>query len=204
GADTFGQPKHGYTLARRDGARPVRARPERVAVSDRPASRACAIDAGRSVMVSPAGSGEQAAGLVQVDRAAGRQARGEPVRLLPVVKPLRGGGGAVRVDLARVVQRAHLAVVVTGVVDAHHLAGGHADDGRTRRAVAGVAALGEPDRVVPGPPVLAQGRDEPRDVAVEDPGEEARRYEGVTGHRVAGRDRPRGDAGRRPARAVGP
>src|SRR2546423_11051535 len=75
----------------------------------------------------PARPGQQAAGLVQVDRAAGCQAGGEPVRLLSVAQPPGGGGGSVRADLARDVQGAAPAVVVGGVVDADDLAVGRAD-----------------------------------------------------------------------------
>src|SRR5262245_29241728 len=84
--------------------------------------------------------GQQAAGQVEVDRAAGGHAGVDPVRLLPVPAVQHGGGGAVGVDLARVVQRATLAALVGGVVDADELTGSDADHGRAGGAGDGAAA----------------------------------------------------------------
>src|SRR3954453_11059640 len=83
--------------------------------------------------------GEQAAGLVQVDRVGRGQAGVEPVGLLAVVLPLGVGEAAVGVDLARIVQRAGLALLVEGVVDAGDLQAAVVDDRRAGRAADGLA-----------------------------------------------------------------
>src|SRR5690606_16110779 len=104
--------------------------------------------------------GQRAALGVQVDLAADPDARDHGVGLLGVVDALADGHLAVLVDLARVVVRALLAALVTGVVDGDHLAGGVVDHRRAGRTADGLALRGVADRVLPGPPALLELVDE--------------------------------------------
>src|SRR5690606_32432953 len=86
----------------------------------------------------------------------------------PVVDPLADGDVAPPVDLARVVQRAALAVLVAGVVDPDDVAGPRVDDRRAGRAADGLALGGVAQRVLPGPLRLAQPVDGLVDLAAVD------------------------------------
>src|SRR6266545_3016174 len=113
------------------------------------------------------GSGESAPGAGEVDPAARSDAGRDVEGLLAVADVLVNGHVAVLVNLARVVQGAALAVLVEGVVDADDLAGVRVLDRRAGGAGDGVAGRRVADRVLPGPPVLAEPEREPVDVAVE-------------------------------------
>src|SRR5437868_6156935 len=98
----------------------------------------------------------KSARLAEHDVVSFAEAAGKQVRLLPVVQALADRHLTVAVDLARVVERATLAVVVASVIDTDYLVGPDINDRRAGGAVDRLALGRVADGTLPDPPGLTQ------------------------------------------------